>query len=322
MLKTSARLLQILSLLQTHPFLSGRVLAERLDVSTRTIRNDVERLRDLGYPIHSTPGVAGGYQLGPGSAMPPLLMDDEEAVAVALGLSSAASGSILGVEEAALRALAKLHQVLPSRLRHRITTMQAALVPIPSHGPVVDAAILLTLATTCRDTQRLRLDYKSQSGSTSRRLVEPYRLALRAGRWYLLAYDLDRDDWRTFRVDRIAPRVPLGPRFTPRALPPEGAADYVDRGVASASWDFKATVLIYAPASVIAQRLPRSAGTVTALDEMTCELESGSDSPAALLRYLSMLDVDFSVADNPALAVEARRLADRLSRASGRTEAS
>jgi predicted DNA-binding transcriptional regulator YafY len=316
MLKTSARLLQILSLLQTRPFWPGRTLAERLDVSTRTIRNDVERLRDLGYPIHSTPGVAGGYQLGAGSAMPPLLMDDEEAVAVAIGLSSAASGSVLGVEEASLRALAKVHQVLPSRLRHRITTMQAALVPIPGHGPVVDAAVLLTLATACRDSERLRFDYNTHSGSASRRTVEPYRVALRAGRWYLLAYDLDRDDWRTFRVDRITPRVPTGPRFTPRALPPEGAADHVDRGVASASWGFHARILIYAPAAVVTERLPPSAGTVTPLDEMTCALETGSDDPAALLRHLSMLDLDFSVADTPALAAEARRLAARLTRAS------
>lgn len=315
MLKTSARLLQILSMLQTRPFWTGRALAERLDVSTRTIRTDVDRLRDLGYPIQSTPGVAGGYQLGAGTAMPPLLMDDDEAVAVAIGLSSAASGAIAGVEEASLRALAKMHQVLPSRLRHRITTMQAALVPIPMHGPVVDAGVLLTLATACRDSERLRFDYSAHSGSISRRMVEPYRVALRAGRWYLLAFDLDRDDWRTFRVDRIEPRLPTGPRFTPRELPPEGAADHVDRGVASAPWGFHARVVIHAPAEVVTERLPRSAGTVTPLDETTCALETGSDDPAALLRYLSMLDLDFSVADSPALAAEARRLAERLIRA-------
>lgn len=319
MLKTSARLLQILSLLQSRPFWSGRALAERLEVSTRTIRNDVDRLRELGYPIDSTPGVAGGYQLGAGGDMPPLLMDDEEAVAVAIGLSSAASGGISGVEEASLRALAKVHQVLPSRLRHRVATMQAALVPIPGHGPVVNADVLLALATACRDAQRLRFDYDAHSGSQSRRTVEPYRLALRAGRWYLLAFDLERDDWRTFRVDRITPRIPTGPRFTPRELPPAGAADHVDRGVATAPWAFFARVVIHAPAAVVAERLPSSAGTVTAVDENSCTLETGSDDPAALLRHLTMLDLDFSVADSPELAAEARRIGERLVRAGGAT---
>ena len=316
MLKTSARLLQVLSLLQTRASWSGAALAERLEVSTRTIRADVERLRDLGYHIESTPGVAGGYRLGIGADMPPLVMDDEEAVAVALGLSMAASGSIAGVEEASLRALAKVHQVLPSRLRHRISTMRTTLVAIPSRGPVVDADVLLALASACRDAQRLRFDYNTHSGAQSRRTVEPYRLALRAGRWYLLAYDLDRDDWRTFRVDRLTPRVPTWPRFTPRALPPEGVAYHVDRRVASAPWDFHARVLIHAPAQLVAARLPPSAGTVTPVDESSCALQTGSDDPAALLRHLSALDLDFSVAETPELADEARRLGERLMRAS------
>lgn len=317
MLTTSARLLQILSLLQARPFWSGGELADRLGVSTRTIRNDVERLRALDYPIDSTPGVAGGYRLGAGAALPPLILDDDEAIAVALGLSAAADGSVLGSEEASLRALAKLDQVLPSRLRHRIATLHSAVVTVPRHGPAVDPAVLLTLATACRAAERLRFDYETHSGTSSRRTVEPARLALRAGRWYLLAFDLERDDWRTFRVDRVSPRLPTGPRFRPRPLPPEGAADHVDRGVAAAPWGFRARVVIQAPAAVVAERLPRSAGEVIPIDESTCALETGSDDPAALLRYLSMLDLDFSVAESPELAAEARRLAERYRRAAG-----
>ncbi|MFS0894688.1 helix-turn-helix transcriptional regulator [Microbacterium sp. 179-I 3D3 NHS] len=315
MLKTSERLLQLLSLLQVRPFWVGRDLAERFAVSTRTIRADIERLRELGYPIESTPGVAGGYRLGAGAALPPLLLDDDEAVAVAVGLSTAADGSIADLEEASVRALAKLHQVLPSHLRHRIRTLQSTVVPVPFHGSAVDAEVLLTLASACRDAVQLRFDYRSHSDAESRRLVEPYRLALRAGRWYLLAFDLDRDGWRTFRVDRITPRMPTGRRFTPRELPSEGVADHVDRGVASAPWEYRARIVILAPASVVEERMPRAAGAVTPVDDATCVLETGSDDPAALLRYLSMLDLDFSVADTPALAAEARRLSERFARA-------
>ena len=315
MLRTSERLLQLLSLLQVRPFWPGRVLAERLEVTTRTIRADVERLRELGYPIESTPGVAGGYQLGAGAALPPLLLDDEEAIAMAVGLSTAADGSVADLEEASVRALAKLHQVLPSHLRHRIRTMQSTMVAVPFHGPSVDSELLLALATACRDAVQLRFDYRSHSDSESRRIVEPYRLARRAGRWYLLAFDLERDDWRTFRVDRLTPRLPTGRRFTPRELPAEGAADHVDRGVASAPWEYRARIVILAPLSVVAERLPKAAGRLTPRDDESCVLESGSDDPAALLRHLSMLDLDFSVADTPVLAAEARRLADRFSRA-------
>jgi predicted DNA-binding transcriptional regulator YafY len=315
MLKTSERLLRLLSLLQVRPFWTGTELAERFEVSTRTVRADIERLRELGYPIDSTPGVAGGYRLGAGAALPPLLLDDEEAIAVAVGLSTAADGSVAGLEEASLRALTKLHQVLPSHLRHRIRTMQSTVVPIPFHGPAVDSDVLLTLASACRDSVQLRFDYRTHSDAESRRIVEPYRLALRAGKWYLLAFDLERDDWRTFRVDRMTPRLPHCRRFTPRALPAEGVADHVDRGVAAAPWEYRAKIVILAPTEIVAARLPSSAGRLVPRDELSCILESGSDDPAALLRHLSMLDLDFSVADTPDLAAEACRLAERFARA-------
>lgn len=315
MLETSARLLKLLSLMQAHQHWTGPELASRLGVTTRTVRNDVERLRALGYPVDATPGVAGGYRLGAGAALPPLLLDDEEAVAVAVGLRTAAGGSVAGIEETSVRALAKLEQVLPSRLRHRVNALQRHLVSVPSTESVVDASVLTTLAAVCRDHEQLRFDYATHSGATSMRTAEPYRLAHMRGRWYLVAYDLDRADWRTFRVDRLTPRIPTGPRFAPRELPAEGVASYVDRGVSQAMWEFRARIRVFAPMSVVASRLPATAGELTEIDESSCYLDAGSDDPAMLLRYLSMLDLDFSVAEAPELADEVRKLATRYARA-------
>ena len=232
MLETSARLLRLLSLLQTRRDWTSAELATRLGVTTRTIRNDVDRLARLGYPVEARPGVAGGYRLGAGGTLPPLLLDDEEAVAIAIGLRTAASGSIAGIEETSVRALAKLQQVLPSRLRHRVSAFQSHMLPMPSPGPQVDPDVLTVIASACRDHERLRFDYRTHSGAASQRSVEPYRLINDRRRWYLVAWDVDRDAWRTFRVDRIDPRTPTGPRFTPRALPPDHeVAAQVARGV-------------------------------------------------------------------------------------------
>jgi predicted DNA-binding transcriptional regulator YafY len=234
---TSARLLRLLSLLQTPRDWTGTELAERLDVTTRTVRNDVERLRDLGYPVHGTRGAIGGYRLGAGSALPPLLLDDEEAVAVAVGLRTAAGGSVAGIEEPSLRALAKLEQVLPSRLRRRVNALQTYTVSVPLDrpGPVVSPELLTAIVAACRDHERLRFDYRSRDAAASRRDVEPYRLVNWGRRWYLVAWDTMRGDWRTFRVDRMdSPRTPTGPRFAPRPLPDEDLAGDVSRGVATA----------------------------------------------------------------------------------------
>src|SRR5215217_6068452 len=218
MLGTSARLLRLLSLLQARRDWTSTELATRLGVTTRTIRNDMDRLRRLGYPVDARPGVAGGYRLGTGGALPPLLLDDEEAVAVAVGLRTAASGSIAGIEETSVRALAKLQQMLPSRLRHRVNALWTSTIPVPGDGPTVDAEVLTAIAGACRDHQRLRFDYLDHSGAASVRTVEPHRLVCWGRRWYLLAWDTDRQEWRSFRVDRLQPRTPTGPRFTPRDL--------------------------------------------------------------------------------------------------------
>jgi predicted DNA-binding transcriptional regulator YafY len=314
MLQTSARLLRLLSLLQARADWSGPQLADRLGVTTRTVRNDVERLRALGYPMHATPGVGGGYRLGAGAALPPLLLDDDEAVAVAVGLRTAASGTVTGIQETSVRALVKLQQVLPSRLRHRVAAVAASTVEIPAAGPTVDAEVLTAIAGACRDHQRLRFDYRDHDGSASIRSVEPHRLVHDRGRWYLVAWDSDREDWRTFRADRIRPRTPTGPRFAPRDPPDGDIATYLLRGVGSATWRYRARVTVHAPAAVVAARVP-PAVLVEAVDERTCVVDAGSDTPQMLVVYLGMLDADFEVDEPPELVEQVRALADRYRRA-------
>ncbi|SHN11704.1 helix-turn-helix transcriptional regulator [Actinacidiphila paucisporea] len=314
MLETSARLLRLLSLLQSRRDWSGPELAERLDVTARTVRRDVERLRALGYPVHAAPGTAGGYRLGAGAALPPLLLDDEEAVAVALCLRTGAGGTVEGIEETSIRALAKLEQVLPSRLRHRVQSMQAVTVQARRPGPTVDQQVLTALGAACRDRERLRFDYRDHGGAASRRTVEPYRLVHHGRRWYLLAYDIDRDDWRTFRVDRVEPKSPTGPRFTPRALP-EDAAAYVAKGVTSRAYRYQAVVVLHTPADTLAQYNWSGFGTVTVRDDRSCELRTGFESLDALAMYVGMLGVPFEVREPPELGDHLRAVAARLSRA-------
>jgi predicted DNA-binding transcriptional regulator YafY len=205
MLDTSVRLLRLLSLLQARRDWSGADLAGRLGVTTRTVRNDIERLRILGYEVRSSTGITGGYRLAPGSAMPPLLLDDEEVVAVGLGLRAAAAGTVTGIEEMSLRALTKLEQTLPARLRHRLDALRHATVSAAAGGPTVDSETLTVIAGACRDQELLRFDYQGRDGDASVRRVEPHRLVYTGRRWYLLAWDTDRADWRTFRADRIRP---------------------------------------------------------------------------------------------------------------------
>jgi predicted DNA-binding transcriptional regulator YafY len=322
MLQTSARLLRLLSLLQARADWSGPELADRLGVTTRTVRNDVERLRRLGYPVSARPGVGGGYRLGAGAALPPLLLDDDEAVAVAVGLRTAAGGTVTGIQETSVRALAKLEQVLPSRLRHRVAALQTATVQIPAPGPTVDAHVLTAIAGACRDHQRLRFDYRDHDGSASIRTVEPHRLVHDRGRWYLVAWDVDRQDWRTFRGDRIQPRTPTGPRFVPRDPPDGDVVTYLLRGVGAATWRFRARVTVHAPAAAVAGRVP-PAVLVEAVDEHTCVVDVGSETPLLLAVYLGMIGADFEVAEPPELVEQLRVLADRYRRASAgrRTEA-
>jgi predicted DNA-binding transcriptional regulator YafY len=316
-MSTSSRLLRLLSLLQTPRDWTGGELAARLEVSPRTVRNDIERLRDLGYPVLATRGAGGGYRLGAGAAMPPLLLDDEEAVAVAIGLRTAVGGAIAGMEETSLRALAKLEQVLPSRLRHRVAALQTYTVAVPPsrRGPTVDASELSSLAAACRDRERLRFDYRTHDGATARREVEPYRLVNWGRRWYLVAWDTGRADWRTFRVDRMELKVPTGPRFTARALPAADIAEYVARRVSAAGWSHRARITVFAPAADVIERIDPSVGAVEAVDEHTCVLSTGADSLTTIAVYVGMLGLDFRVDDPPELADRVREVGERYLRA-------
>jgi predicted DNA-binding transcriptional regulator YafY len=319
MRETSARLLRLLSLLQSRRDWTSAELADRLGVTTRTIRNDVDRLRGLGYPVRGRPGVAGGYRLGAGGTLPPLLLDDEEAVAVAISLRTAASGSIAGLEETAVRALAKLQQLLPARLRHRVSALGTHTLLTPARGPRVDPDVLTVIAGACRDHERLRFDYRAHSGAASRRTVEPYRLVNDRRRWYLAAWDVDRGDWRTFRADRIEPRPPTGPRFPPRPLPPDDQiAARLARDVGAAAWRYRARVIVHAPAAQVRDRLPIPV-RVEALDAARCAFEPGSDRPELLALYLGMLGADFEIVAAPELVAALRELAGRYQRAADRS---
>uniref|UniRef100_A0AAU3GXJ0 YafY family transcriptional regulator n=1 Tax=Streptomyces sp. NBC_01401 TaxID=2903854 RepID=A0AAU3GXJ0_9ACTN len=316
MLETSARLLRLLSLLQTPRDWPGSELADRLGVSSRTVRNDIERLRTLGYPVDATRGSTGGYRLAAGSAMPPLLLEDDEAVAVTVALSNVARSSLAGMEETASRTLAKLEQILPSRLRRRVRALQQYAVPVEVDRPVpeTDPELLMTLTAACRDHERLRLDYQAHSGASSRRLVEPQRVVNWGRRWYLVAWDVDRDAWRTFRVDRLTPRLPAGPRFEPRADPEGSAATYVAGQASAAAWRHRARVTVHAPASAVLERINPAVGTVETVDEETCVLDTGADSLDTLAVHLGMLGFGFTVTEPAELVTHLRELAARYAR--------
>jgi predicted DNA-binding transcriptional regulator YafY len=310
MLETSARLLKLLSLLQSPRDWSGAALAEEMGVGVRTVRRDVDKLRNLGYPVDAVPGVAG-YRLGAGAALPPLLLDDEEAVAVAIGLRAAAIGSVAGIEESSVRALTKLEQVLPSRLRHRVRLLQSVAVA-PSGAASVSPEVVMAVATASRDHQRLRFDYRSHDGTSTVRTTEPHRLVHTGRRWYLVAWDLDRDDWRTFRLDRLEPRIPTGPRFAPREAP---ELDQTMRGVASGGYRYQARFVVQAPAEQIADRIPSTVGTVESIDATSCLLKVGSNSLDDLLMHTGSLGYDFTIQDPPELIERSHLLAARLTAA-------
>jgi predicted DNA-binding transcriptional regulator YafY len=315
MLETSARLLRLLSLFQARRYWSGAELSERLEVTARTLRRDVDRLRSLGYPVNSTSGTAGGYQLGAGATLPPLLLDDDEAVAVAVGLRTAASGTVTGMEEASVRALSKLRQVLPSRLRRRVTALHSFILPLESRGPTVDAETLTVIAGACRDSERLRFRYKSREGVASSRDVEPHRLVHAGMRWYLAGWDLDRNDWRTFRVDRMEARIATGQRFSPRKPPEGGFAAYVSRSVSYAPFTYEARVTLFTSLEMAAERLPPGAGTLTTIDDNSCELRTRAGPLDTLAFHLALIGFDFKVHEPPELVECVVELAQRFNRA-------
>ncbi len=312
---TSSRLLELLSLLQGRRDWTGGELAERLEVSGRTVRRDIERLRELGYPVESVPGPAGRYTLRAGTAMPPLLLDDDEAIAIAVGLRTAAGASVTGIEDASVRALVKLEQVLPKHLRRRVGALGSATVTMPGSGPTVDPQHLTVIAGACRDLECLRFAYAARDGAETRRLVEPHSLVNRGRRWYLVAWDRGREDWRSFRVDRLSRPLAAGPRFEARRLPAKDAAAYVENSIASAPTRFEARVVLHAPLEQLSRRITPYWGTLTAIDATKCELVTGDDDLHWLAVRIGMLGVDFQVDDPPELVEHLRGLAARITAA-------
>ena len=319
MTTTSSRLLELLALLQARRDWPGSELADRLGVSRRTIRRDIERLRDLGYPVESLAGPSGGYRLRAGTAMPPLLLDDDEAIAIAVGLRTAARASVTGIEETAVRALVKLEQVLPAHLRRRVAALGAATISPPMGGPTVDPRHLTAIAAACRDTERLRFAYRRRDGADSRREVEPYSLVNLGRRWYLVAWDRGREDWRTFRVDRISRPAPAGARFVPRSLPARDAAEYVRHSITGGPNRLEARVTLLVPADHFADRAAWHWGAIEPIDAVTCEYRTSDDDLGWMAMRILSLGVDFEVHEPPELAEYLRLLAGRLTRATSGT---
>jgi predicted DNA-binding transcriptional regulator YafY len=312
---TSSRTLQLLSLLQTHRFWSGPELSERLAVSERTLRRDIDRLRELGYPVQAQRGMDGGYQLAPGATLPPLVLDDEEAVALAIGLRAAAQGGIAGIEESSLRAFAKVVQVMPARLRRRVDALRVVTVPATDDpGPVVEAAVLTTLAQACRDEERLRFAYTAREGERTDRHVEPHRLVALGRRWYLVAYDLTRHDWRSFRLDRLDDPRGTGEQFRPRELPAEDAAAFVRTGTSSPPAPHTVEALVHAPAAEVRTRVGQWAA-VEEVDEQSCRVRMTSDTLDWPTQALGIVGAEFEVLGPPEFAEFVREWAGRFGRA-------
>ncbi|WP_415950152.1 helix-turn-helix transcriptional regulator [Streptomyces sp. KLOTTS4A1] len=319
---TPARLLQLLSLLQTPREWPGSELADRLQVSRRTVRRDVDRLRDLGYPVQATMGADGGYRLIAGKALPPLVLDDEEAVAIAVGLRAGAGHAVEGIEEASVRALTKLEQVLPSRLRHRVNALQSATSSYVYGGGGDSASIapetLTVLASATSGHERLRFSYEAGDGARTRRLTEPYRLLSSGRRWYLIAYDVDRDDWRTFRVDRVTEPFATGARFAPREVPTGDVEEFMRATVWRSAPSVEIDVTFEAPAEELARRLPPSFGAPVPSGDDACRVRASvRDSVEWVAIRLALTGVNFRVHGPAELADQVAHLATRLTQASG-----
>lgn len=316
MLPTSTRLLRLLTLLQQRRHWSGRDLSERLEIDQRTVRRDVERLRELGYPVQAFSGHGGGYQLGAGSSMPPVLLSDDEAVAVAVALRAAA-GSVARMEETSIGLLAKLDQVLPARLRRRASALHSVTITLPvgDSAPAVD--VLTRIAAACRDNLRLKLSYKDRAGKGTTRNLEPMRLAHTGRRWYLVAWDVDREDWRTFRVDRVQQVSGVGTQFVPRKFPGD-IVEYVSRAIMHSAYTYRMRVKIRGAHEVLSKQVPAWCGQLEKLDDEHCVLSVGADSPEWLVTQALMAGMDFEVLEAPPEVLpDLHKIVDRLRRAFG-----
>ncbi|MDR6890476.1 MULTISPECIES: helix-turn-helix transcriptional regulator [Variovorax] len=315
MLSASARLIRLLSLFQAQRSWTGADLAARLEVTQRTLRRDVDRLRSLGYTVDSTSGVAGGYRLGAGTSLPPLLLEDEEAIAVALGLSSPAGAAAGDIENASMRALAKLEQLMPQRLRRRLDSVRASVVPVMRGKSGVRLKAVSLFAEACTERLELRFDYRDHHDAASARTVEPHRVVQTGQRWYLLAWDTARQDWRTFRLDRIDEPVPTGTRFTARRLPHGDIEAYMQHALTVSPFLHHARVVVYAPAKALEPHLGWVGGTPQALDDSRTRIETGANSLDALAVWLACLGHDFEIESPKELVGHLAVVAARLDKA-------
>jgi predicted DNA-binding transcriptional regulator YafY len=315
MANTSSRTLRLLSLLQTHRYWTGAELAAKLRVSVRTVRRDVDRLRELGYPVEADRGVDGGYQLAAGAALPPLAVDDDEAVAIAIGLRTAAQGAVAGIEDTSVRALAKIVQIMPPRLQRRVDALSAVTVPaVWGTRSTVDAGVLTTVAQACRSEVRMRFSYTGRGAETTERHVEPHRLVSLGRRWYLVAYDLTREDWRSFRIDRLRDPTSTGIRFRPREVPGGDTAAFVRAGIESMPAAYTVEVVVHAsPATVRAALGPW--GTVEEIDGERCRLRMTVDSLDWPALAVGSIRAEFEVISPPEFVEHIREWAARFTHA-------
>jgi predicted DNA-binding transcriptional regulator YafY len=313
--ETTARVLQLLGLLQSRRVWTGEELAQRLSVTTRSVRRDVERLRELGYPVQASKGQGGGYRLGAGAALPPLLLDPDEAVAVAVCLRLAAGGSVAGVGESALRALSKLDQVMPARLRSQVAAVHDATVTLTADAvdSPVEPDTLMTLARACRDHEHVTAGYTDRDGANTRRRLEPYQLVTTGRRWYLLAHDRDRGDWRSLRLDRMSEVRAAGGTFVPRPAP--DAREYVRHSISAAPYRYVARVRYRLPASAVARRFSPQSASVEPDGDASCVLTAGGDNPETMVLYFASVGAEFEVLEPPEVQAAATALAGRLRRA-------
>ena len=312
---TTERVLRLLGLLQRRPSWTAAGLAAELGVTDRSVRRDVERLRALGYPVHATAGVGGGYRLGAGTRLPPLLLDDEEAIATAVSLRMASGGTVAGAGDAALRALAKLDQVMPPRLRAEVRAVHGATDTLVGPGVQIDAELLVTLARACRDAVRVRFRYPGRDGGDRERTVEPVRMVATGRRWYLMAWDADRDGWRTFRLDRMREAVATTWRFRPREHPDPVA--YVQRAVTEAPYRHLARIRVHAGPDEVRALVPPQVGRVEDDHDGWCVLVVGGADLDALAVHVARLGFEMEVLEPAALREAAARLARRLAALAG-----
>lgn len=315
MTRTTGRTLELLGLLQTHRTWTGPELRSRLEVSERTLRRDVDDLRGLGYGIESVPGVGGGYRLGAGASIPPLVLSADEAVAIAIGLRAAGQAAVTGMEDASARALSKLEQSLSSQTRERIATVERAVVPLGGASADVDMDVVVAVAGAIRESRRMRIHYRTHEGAESRRRIEPHRIVHSGRRWYLLAWDIDRNDWRNLRLDRLVPRLPLDATFVPRDLPDDQVRAFTTHGITTAPYPVQARLRVHAPADDVRRHFGPTVAHVQVESASTCLLSVGSRGAAEMAMYVGTSGFAFEVLDGAELRQALTDLAARFTRA-------